>query len=428
MNRGVPSVPAADAGPPSGDSESLWRNGRFLNLWGAQTLSQFGNQVNLIALPLAAVALGASPLQMGALGALQYAPYLVFGLPVGVWADRVRRRPLLVAASLGRTLILLILPISALLGVLRLGTLFATALLVGSLAIVFDVAYTALLPSLVRREQIVGANSRLNSSLSLAQITGPGAAGILVQLLTAPIAITADAFAFLVSAVLIGRIRARETVARTRRLEVRRDIVEGLRAVWGQPVLRALTMSTVNSNVFVSVNVAVFVLYLVRVQSLSPALIGLVYSVGSVGGLFGSVAAPHVARRFGIGRTLIVSLVVIGLGATATALPVGPPLVAAAGLALTFGVWQVASGIFAVNNVSLRQVVTPDRLQGRVQASVRTFTWGVAPPAGYLLGGFLGQFLDLRLVLVIAGMGLTAASGWLVASPIPGLREASDAR
>lgn len=403
----------------------LLRNADFLHLWAAQTIAQFGNQVTVIALPLAAVGLGASPFQMGVLGAFQFVPYLAFGLLVGVWADRVRRRPLLASASFGRGVLLLLVPASALLGLLRLETLFGVALLVGSLALLFDVAYTALLPSLVRREQLVEANSRLNASLATAQIAGPGLSGLLVQLLTAPIAIAADAFAFLLTGLLVRRIRATETIDAGGRRNVRRDLVEGLRAVWGRPVLRAISMSQLSCNIFISANLAVFVVFMVRVEHMTPVMIGAVYAVGSAGGLAGSLLAPRVARRLGVGPTVVASLVVIGLAATATALPAGPPLVATAGLALAMLVWQVASGLFAINAVSLRQAVTPDRLQGRVQASVKSFTWGLSP-VGYLLGGSAGQLLDLRLVLVLAGIGLTLSTGWLIASPVPGVRSTGD--
>jgi MFS family permease len=417
------SQAAVEAPVPAG---RLLRNADFLHLWAAQTIAQFGNQVTVIALPLAAVGLGASPFQMGVLGAFQFVPYLAFGLLVGVWADRVRRRPLLTAASFGRAGLLLLVPASALLGLLRLETLFGVALLVGSLALVFDVAYTALLPSLVRREQLVEANSRLNASLATAQIAGPGLSGLLVQLLTAPIAIAGDAFAFLVTGLLVRRIRALEAIDGERR-DVWGDLVEGLRAVWGRPVLRAISLSQLSCNIFISANLAVFVVYMVRVEHMTPVLIGAVYAVGSAGGLLGSLLAPRVARRLGAGPTVVAALAVIGLAATATALPAGPPVVATAGLALAMLVWQVASGLFAINAVSLRQAVTPDRLQGRVQASVKSFTWGLSP-VGYLLGGAAGQVLNLRLVLVLAGVGLTLSTGWLIASPVPRLRNTSDVR
>ncbi len=188
-------LPAATGRPPLG---GLWRHGDFLRLWTAQTISVFGTQVTLVALPLAAVlALDASAAQVGVLGAAERVPFLLFGLFAGVWVDRLRRRPVMIWADIGRALVLAWIPVAAVLGLLSIEQLYFVGFLAGVLTVFFDVAYQSYLPALVERDQLVEGNSKLEVSNSIASIAGPGIAGVLVQILTAPIAIFVNSLSYL---------------------------------------------------------------------------------------------------------------------------------------------------------------------------------------------------------------------------------------
>ena len=260
----------------------LWRHADFVKLWTGQTISLFGSQITFLALPLTAVlVLEASPAQMGFLTAAGAIPSLLVGLFVGVWVDRYRRRPILIAADLGRAALLFAIPVAAILGMLRIEHLYVVAFLVGTLELFFDVAHRSFLPSLVKREQLVEGNSKLEMSRSIAMILGPGVAGGLVQLVTAPIAIAVDAISFLISALFLGWIRAPEPAPKPsdQRENIWRELGEGLRLVSGNRLLRAIAGCMGIVGLFNSVLEAVFVLYVTRELGIEPGLLGLVCSV-----------------------------------------------------------------------------------------------------------------------------------------------------
>lgn len=398
----------------SPNSQNLWRHAGFLTLWAGQTVSLFGSRITLLALPLTAVlALHASAAQMGLLAAAGSAPWLIVGLPAGVWVDRLRRRPLMVAADLGRALLLFSVPLAAWLGRLHLEQLYLVQFLVGVLTVVFDVAYQSWLPSLVPSEHLVEGNSKLEMSDSVAQIAGPGLGGVLVQVLTAPVAILADALSFLVSALLLSSIRTHEAAPpRADRGSMRREIAEGLRLVLGNPLLRALAGSSATFNLFDSVLFSVYVLYMVRALGLSAGAIGLVFGLGGVGGLLGALLVGPITRRVGLGRTLTAAVILAALAEILIAAAGGPALVAASILTGAEAIVEFGAVIFAINAVTLRQTRTPEQLLGRVNATSRFATWGVGP-VGALLGGALGQAVGLRQTVLLAGLGTLLAFPWL---------------
>jgi MFS family permease len=402
-----------------------WRHPDFRKLWAGQTISLLGSQVTVLAMPLtAAVTLAATPLQMGALSTLQYIPWLLIGLLAGAWVDRLRRRRVMIAADLGRVVLLALIPFAAAAGFLRMELLYAVGFSVGILNVLFDVAYAAYLPTLVPRNRLVDGNSRLQASASIAEIGGPGIGGGLVQLVTAPLAIAADALSFLASALSLAWIRSPEpepsrTVGSQSLLQ---EIGEGLRLVFSNPVLRAFALASVATNFFVDIHLSVFVLYATRELGVSPVILGAMYAVGSVGGLLGSLAAKPLVKRQGFGRTIIGAQVIVTFAVLAiplsglrfwTAVPV---TVAAEAL------WGFAVVVYVVNTTSLRQTITPDRFQGRMTASLRFVTWGVAP-LGFLLGGVLGGAVGLRATLFIAAAGPLLSVGFLLLSPVRGLRD-----
>ncbi len=404
---------------PAPHAGGLWRNGAFLTLWTGQTIALVGAQVTLLALPLTAIlALGATPAQVGLLSAVEYAPFLVVGLVAGVWTDRLRRRPILIWANLGRAALLGTIPLAALLGRLHLAQLYIVGLLVSTLAVFFEVAYQSYLPTLVARGDLVEGNSKLEVSRSAAQIAGPGLAGALVQVASAPLAIAANTASFLVSALLLGLIRAPETPRpAARRRGAWAAAGEGLRVVAGHPILRAIAASAGTYNLFAHVFLPLFALYATRELGVAPALLGAVLAIGSGGFLAGALLAGPVVRRAGLGAALLAVPVVSGGGVLLIAAAGGPrPLIV---LLLALGQFLYAAGgtVFNVNSVSLRQAVTPDRLLGRVNATMRVIAYG-AIPLGSLLGGGIAEWAGVRPTFVVAGLGVLCAAGWIVASPV----------
>jgi len=404
----------------------LWRHADFRRLWLGETVSAFGSQITVLALPLAAViALHATAAEMGFLTAAQRLPFLVFGLAAGVWVDRRRRRPLMIAADLGRAVVLALVPLAALCGLLRMELLYAVAFLTGALTLVFDVAYVAYLPSLVPRDRLVEGNSKLAASDAAAQAAGPGIAGLLVGLVTAPIAVAADAASFAVSAVCLLRIQAQEPAPPRRPagwLHTRRDVAEGLRAVFGDPMLRGITGCGVTTSFAGYAFLAIYVLYMARHLGLSAATIGLVLASGGVGSLGGALLADRTRRRFGIGPATIVAQAVFSVGGLPVPLAILVPHVAVPMLVASEAIQWGALAVYDINALTLRQTIVPDRLQGRATATMRVLTTGSAALGG-LGGGVLGERLGLGPTLFVSVIGMGLAVLWVARPAIWRLRE-----
>jgi MFS family permease len=307
----------------------LWNNPSFLNLWAAETVSQFGAQITLIALPLAAaLSLDASASQMGILTAAGTLPFLVFGLFAGVWVDRLRRKPILIATDVGRAAILLAVPLAWSFDLLRVEMLYLVAFIAGLQTLFFDVAYLSFLPAIVRRDDLVDGNSKLQGSASVAQVAGPGIAGLLVGLITAPLAIVANVLTYLVSAFFIARITIDEPVSeRHARPHVLREVGEGLRAVFGNAALRAIATSGGLVAIFGYLFLAVYVLYMTEELGFSAGQVGLVFSLGGVGAIIGSLLATPLQRRLGIGPTIVAGRFLFGAFGLLVPLAVGFPAI-----------------------------------------------------------------------------------------------------
>src|SRR5262245_42914294 len=303
--------PAAASATPS----NLWHNRSFLRLWLAQVISNAGTAITNVALPLTAVlVLGATPAQMGLLGMAGSLPNLLFGLVAGVWVDRTRRRPVLVGADLGRAVLLGSIPLAAWLGHVTFLHLWIVAFCAGSLTVFFQIASIAVLPALVTKTQLVEANSKLSISDSVLSIAGPGVAGGLVQLLSAPKAILVDAVSYVLSALTLGGIGAAEPRPTQRRGTMWSEIGEGMRELVGTPLLKALTATSSLGMLAGSVQSTVLVLFLARELNFTPAVIGLVFACGGVGSLVGAMSAGVAARRLRVGPTLVLgkSLWIVG--------------------------------------------------------------------------------------------------------------------
>jgi MFS family permease len=408
---------------------SLWRHRDFMRLWAGETVSVFGSQVTELALPLAAVlTLHATAFQMGLLSAAGMAPWIAFALLVGVWVDRsLRRRWILVAADVGRALILLSVPVAALFHVLSLGQLFAVAFAAGCLTLAFNVAWGSYLNVLIPKEQLVDGNSKLMGSYATAQIAGPSIAGVLVQAITAPFAIMLDAGSFVVSALALRSIRSPEPERRLARgPSLRSDLIEGLRFVRNDPLQRAIAGSAATLNFFGLAIYAVLVLYAVRELHLSSGLIGLVFAAGAVGALLGTQLAPRLTKRFGPGRTIMLATIGFppALAIVPLASPGQPAWLAVTILAAAEAVGGVAVMLFDVNTAALRQSVTPEHLYGRT-AGAMSFLTQSAKPLGSLFGGGLATAVGLHPTLWICAAGGLLVIPWTVFSPLRRRRSAS---
>jgi MFS family permease len=403
----------------------LWQHRDFRQLWAAETVSQIGTQVTQLALPVVAVTyLAASPLQMGYLTALETVAFLVIGLPAGAWVDRWRRKRVLVTADVVRAVTLASLPIAYLAGVLTLGQLFVVAAVTGAATVFFDVAYQSYLPSLVHRDQIVDGNGKLEASRAVAQVAGPGAAGVLLRVVGAPLLIALDAVSFLLSALFIGAIRQPDRVPdRSTRRRLRTEIGEGLSFVVRHPLLRRIVACTGTSNLFSMITTTLLVLFALRELDLSETDLGFVLSAGAVGGLLGAVTAARFARWVGEGRAIPLSvLVALPFAALTPLAALGAPVPLLVLSQFGFS-WVVV--VYNVTQVSFRQRLCPPQLLGRMNASVRFLVFGTMPLGG-LLGGALGTWLGVVPTLWIAVGGQALAAAWVTLSPLLGLRDLPD--
>lgn len=404
---------------------NLWHHRDFRQLWAAESVSQVGTQVTLVALPVLAVTLlEATPLEMGVLTALETVAFLVIGLPAGAWVDRWRRKRVLVTNDLVRGVALASLPVAYLLDALTLGQLYIVAVVTGAATVFFDVAYQSYLPTLVDRDQIVEGNGKLETSRAVAQVAGPGLTGVLLRVLGAPLLISFDALSFLWSAFFVSRIAHVDTVPdRASRRPLRTEIGEGLSFVVRHPLLRRMVACTGTSNLFSSIGGTLLVLYVLRDLGLSETTLGLSLSAGSVGGLVGALTASRVARLVGAGRTIPLSILVAIpfmalLPLASVAAPVVLLVVGTAGFS-----WAVV--VYNVTQVSFRQRLCPPALLGRMNASVRFLVYGTLPVGG-LLGGVLGTTIGIVPALWVGVAGQLLAAAPVVLSPLIGMRDLPD--
>jgi MFS family permease len=403
----------------------LWRHRDFMHLWTAQTVSELGSTVTREALPYTAIlALHASPIQMGLLGAAGAAPVLLFGLLAGVWVDRLRRRPIMVATDLVRALLIVSIPIAYLLGWLDMTQLYVVAALAGVLTVFFDTAYAAYLPSLVAREQLVEGNSKLGLSSSLAEIGGPTLGGALVQLIGGPITLLLDALSFLVSAFSVGRIRAVEPApeAPAEAPSVWHDVTTGLRAIWADRLLRPIAASTAIRNFFGWFFGAIYGLYALETLGMSPFTLGITVACGGIGSALGALVVRPLTERLGFGRALAAMLLFSSVAGPLTWLAGGMPALAVALMMAAQVIGDMGQTAAAINEVSLRQAITPAGLLGRVGGSLHVLGRGVGT-LGLLVGGVLAELIGLRATIAVAVLGGIVGNLVLIFSAVRSVRE-----
>jgi MFS family permease len=392
----------------------------FRRYWSGQAISLFGDQITRLALPLVAVlVLHARAAQMGYLTAVGLVPNLLFALHAGAWVDRHgHRRRVMIAADLGRAGLLATIPLAYALGVLTLAQLYAVAFLTGTLSMLFVVSQETLFVSVTPPGRYVEANSLLYGSRALSFVGGPSMAGLLVQLLTAPVALLADAVSFLGSALFLGRIRRSEPPVETER---HGNVSAGARWIRGSPIMLAALTSGATINFFNFMFSALFVLYATRTLEVPPGTLGAVLGAGAVGSVLGSVVTARITRRIGVGRAYCLGcvlfpapLVLVPLAGGSRPLMLG--LLFAAQFGAGFGVM-----VLDISIGSIFAAVIPDRLRSRVTGAFQSVDYGVRP-LGALVGGALGGWIGLRPTLWIATVGAIAGVLWLLPSPMPRLR------
>jgi MFS family permease len=403
----------------------LWGHRDFIRLWTGQSISEVGSQVSQLAIPwLAAVELHASPIEFSLLGVLGFLPFILFALPAGVWVDRLRRRQILIVGDASRAVLLALIPVLWAAGVLQIWHLLVISFVVGIFTVFFDVAYQSYLPALIDREELVDGNSKLQLTASIAQVAGPSLSGGFIAAITAPYAILVDAASFVVSTIFMVRMRHREDVPERTAGEPHPkmwpQVKEGLQWVLRNPTLRAIAGCTGWSNFFFSLLFAIFVLYAVRTLQLSAVELGAVFAVGSAGSIAGALVANRAQKAVGVGPAIVGYAVLFSVGGIAY--PLAPtsfplPLLMLGGVVTGF-----SSVAYNITQISLRQAITPERLQGRMNAAIRWIIWGTIP-LGSLAGGAIGQAVGLRAALWVGAIGNVPAFLFVLLSPIRSIRE-----
>ncbi|HUD38864.1 MAG TPA: MFS transporter [Streptosporangiaceae bacterium] len=431
--------PEAHAQASSSGKRGLWRHRDFMSLWIGQSVSEVGSSVTMVALPLAAVVLlHASAFQVGLLSAAGTASFLLVALPAGLVVDRVAKRWLMLSCDVARMLIIGSVAVAAAFGVLTMAQLFAVALLAGLATVFFDVAYQSYVPSLIDRDQLHEGNGKLGASQAFAGVVGPSLGGALFSLLRAG-AMSVDSASYAVSTISLLLIRAREpkrattnpatnpatqpgALAEPQRGRLRQEVFAGLRFVLSHPVLRKIAACTGTANLFGAMSGALEILFLVRVVHIKPAEIGLLFGIGSLGGVLGGVLSGRLSKWIGTARIIWFSMLVFG------AIPIVLPLTAAGPRLVFFPIASAGLGftalVYNIAQLSYRQLITPPELLGRMNAAIRWIVWGTLPLGG-LIGGVLGSasVLGIRPTLWLSVTGSWAAGFWVLFSPLRRMRD-----
>ncbi|MEV2240403.1 MFS transporter [Micromonospora sp. NPDC049891] len=414
----------------SQQAASIWRNRDFLWFWGGQSVSMIGSQITTFAVPVLAItALGADAGQLSLLRTMEFLPFLFLTLPVGLWIDRHPPRPAMIAANLLRGVLIAAIAIAGVTGLLHLSWLSVALLLIGVGTVVFDVAYLSYLPSVVSRDQLVDGNSKLSVSYSISEVAGPGVAGGLVQVLTAPVTLLVDAVSYLLSVLTLRAIRTPDTSPVDdggAKVGLRRQVADGVAVVRRNPFLRTICLESFTYNFFVQFGETLIVLYALTQLDLGAGMLGLCISVGSLGGLAGAAVAPRVVRRFGFGPTFVAGTALGCVAPVLVPLADGPPLTSGILIATSYLVTGFGVTISVIGSVTLRQTVAPANLLGRVNAVMRLASYA-AVPLGSLATGLVATTFGVRNGLFIGVAGLLLPTLVLIFSPVLKLKDPLDA-
>ena len=397
----------------------LFRDGDFLKFWIGQTVSEAGSQVTALALPtLAILVLNANPFQVGLLAALEFLPFPTLGLVAGVYADRIRRRPIMIASDVARMVLIASIPVAFLLGYRSIYQLYVVGLVMGVFNVFFGISVQSYMPVLVNRSDLVEGNTKLEVSRSVAQLSGPALAGFLIQSAGAVRSLWVDSGSFLVSAACLWLIRKPEPqpvpASTSGRAGFWAEMKEGIEVVFHNSTLWKIAGATATSNLSNGA-FAVFLIFAYNILHLSPGRVGLIFAFAALGSLFGALSAGWWARTLGVGRTLFLSILIGGLAALAT--PLAQYLYTVPWLIVTGFVASFFGPVYNITQVSLRQAITPDRVQGRMNATMRTIVWGTIP-IGSFAGGAVATVIGVVPTMYIF-WGIAACAGlWILAGPI----------
>jgi MFS family permease len=407
---------------------ALWHHPDFLKLWTGQSISELGSAVSLLAIPwVAAVILHVKPFVFSLLATLGFLPFIIFALPAGVWVDRMRRRPILIVGDASRAVLLATIPVAYAFGALTVWQLLVVQFVVGIFTVFFDVAYQSYLPSLVEREHLIEGNSKLQLTVSIAGVAGPSLSGGLIAAITAPYAIVADAISYVISTAFMIPIRKREELpersADAPRPAMLPELKEGLNWVVRNKYLRPIAACTGSSNFFGNIGFAIFVLYAVREIHLSAVQIGVTFAAGSVGAIVGALVTDRIRRGIGVGPAIVATAVMFS--AAGILVPAAPKGAALPFFIGSFFVLSFGGVAYNITQISLRQAMTPERLQGRMNAAMRWIVWGTIP-LGNLVGGALATAFGLRAALWIGAVGALFTFLFVALSPVRTIREIPD--
>ena len=393
-----------------GRRERLFINDAFALFWTGQTVSTLGAQVTAFAVPLlAAITLHATSLQMGLLRAAEFAPFLIFTLPAGVWADYGIRRSLMIAANLIRGVFITAVPLAVFLGWMDLGVLYFVMFVMGSLKTVFEMAYQTYVPEIVARERLVNANSKIMMSYALGQSIGPGFGGIMVELLGAPMAVLTDATTYFLSAFCLFKIKHREVRTQLRRESIFRQVGGGFRYVTEERHIRSLLWLVTANNFFQNAVLAILVLYATRDLGVRPGLFGITVSVGGLGAVMGAVGAEQLGRKFGPGPFVIFSTTVVAIAALCFPVIYAGDVMGVIALAVAYFVLSAGNSSITVFSWTIRQTLTPNPVLGRMNGAFRFLVTGIMP-FGALFGGWLGETIGIRSTLTVSGLALVVVA------------------
>ncbi|GAA3638515.1 MFS transporter [Microbacterium awajiense] len=429
MSQSEDAVADTEGSAPASDRRgSLWRDGNFLTMWTGQAFSQFGAQITELAIPvLAVLALGATEFEVGVLTAANLAAFLIVGLPAGAWIDRMRKRRVMIAADAVRAIALGVLPLLWVLGVLEMWHLIAVAFVMGVATVFFDVSYQSIIPSLVRRDQIAEANGKLESTHQVAGLAGPAVGGWLIGALAAPIAILVTVGTYVISFFALLSTRDHEQPrAEEDRRPLAQEIAEGLNWVFGNPLLRRIVLTTATANFFGTVGMTLLPIFVLRELGLSPEMLGIAFSLGAVGGLLGAMATPRIVARVGEARAIPMSAIAFCIApfflpAISLVPDLAFPLLVVQMFVMSFTVL-----LYNITQVSFRQRITPPRLLGRMNASIRFVVWGVMPISA-LLAGAVGAWIGTVPTLWLGAAGELLACLFVVVGPFWAMRDLPDA-
>lgn len=406
--------------------DSVFRNGDYMKLWMGYLISGLGSQFTMFALPLlATIILEASAAQMGLLTSLGFLPYLLFSLFAGAWTDRFRRRPILIAASLFNALSLMLIPVLYYLDTLSISALLVVQFLVGTGTVFMSIASNSYLPSIIKREQLVDGNSKIQLSNSVARLAGSGLGGGLVALLSAPFLILLDIMTYILSVFFLLSIKTKEVKRETIKDDqnIFKEISEGIKVVFKSPVIRTILFSSTWYNFFYSMFLPLFILFVSRDLGLDPTVIGIIFAMGGVGALIGSTLAKRLGNKLGIGNliskiNLLTGLsIVLMVGSTYLNIYLMVVLLLFSQIVLS-----ACATIYSINTVSLRTAITPNHLLGRTNASLQAISFGILA-IGPILGGGIAALIGNQWMILICGVGISLSALVIYLSPIRAMKE-----